>query len=296
MAGKVDLELEITEEKIAAMLETAGPELEQHEALDFSGFNFEAIRESIAGARVSQYLPGREGDIPRLPETSESGEIVFDMGPASIAIPASYAPYVRYVHEVFGMPSGEAEVEFGLALKYFHTLRQWVGSLPGSLRDQIGDFLRNAGEVHDEMEKRIEKYGPVMADDPNFEVVAHVPYMYAYLCRLMVDPGVPADVKVDIAMSIVYFASPVDVLPEAFIDHPLAFADDACVALWVLKDLEGNLVEKETIEENWPGDAPLPASTDVWEKPLRELLGDDMVDTVNLYFAMKRGRRSIGPR
>jgi uncharacterized membrane protein YkvA (DUF1232 family) len=294
--AKVDLEIEITEEKIASMLESAGSELEQHEALDFSGFNFDVIRESIMAAPVSRYLPGREGGVPRLPAPDEKGDIVFDMGPASIAIPASYAPYVRYVHEVFGMPSQEAEVEFGLALKYFHTLRQWVGNLPGSLKDQIGDFLRNAGEVQDEMERKMASYADVMADDPNFEVVAHVPYMYAYLCRLMVDPGVPADVKVDIAMSIVYFASPVDVLPEAFIDHPLAFADDACVALWVLKDLEGNLVEKETIEENWPGDAPLPASTDVWEKPLRELLGDDMVDTVNTYFAMKRGRRSIGPR
>ncbi|MBW2262458.1 MAG: hypothetical protein JRG91_10840 [Deltaproteobacteria bacterium] len=296
MPKKIDLELEITEEKIAAMLESAGKELEHHEALDFSGFNFEAIRQSIAEAKVSQYLPSREGKVPKLPETSESGEIVFDMGPASISIPASYAPYVRYVHEVFGTPSDEADVEFGVALKYFHTLRQWVGNLPGTLRDQIGDFLRNAGEVQDEMERRMESYADVMADDPNFEVVAHVPYMYAYLCRLMVDPGVPAEVKVDIAMGIVYFASPVDVLPEAFIDHPLAFADDACVALWVLKDLEGNVVTKETIEENWPGEAPLPASTEVWEKPLRELLGEDLVDAVNTYFALKRGRRTIGPR
>ena len=33
--AKVDLEIEITEEKIASMLESAGSELEQHEALDF---------------------------------------------------------------------------------------------------------------------------------------------------------------------------------------------------------------------------------------------------------------------
>jgi uncharacterized membrane protein YkvA (DUF1232 family) len=239
---------------------------------------------------VARYLPSRRGEVPKLPETSESGEIVFDMGPTSFSIPASYAPYVRYVHEVFGTPTGEKDVELGLALKYFHTLRQWVGDLPGTLKDQIGDFLRSASAIQEQMEARIDAYKDTMAGDPNFEVVAHVPYMYAYLCRLMVDPDVPADVKVDIAMSIVYFASPVDVLPEAFIDHPLAFADDACVALWVLKTLEGNVVAKETIEENWPGEAPLPAHTEVWEKPLRELLGDDLVDSVNMYFAMKRGR------
>lgn len=292
MSAKANLKKEITEEKIAAMLEQAGPELSKYEALDFSGFNFEAIRDSVTGAKVAQYLPPSDRDVPKLPESSESGEIVFDMGPASISIPASYAPYVRYVHEVFGMSTGEAEVEFGLALKYFHTLRQWVGDLPGTLRDQIGDFLRKAGEIQEDMETRMRLYEPQMAGDPNFEVVAHVPYMFAYLCRLMVDPDVPVKVKVDIAMGIVYFASPVDILPEAFIDHPMAFADDAVVALWVLRALEGTLASKSTIEENWPGEAPLPAHTEVWEKPLRELLGEDLVDTVNMYFAMKRGHRA----
>jgi len=198
MGLKADLKKEITEKKIALMLEQAGEELAKYEALDFSGFNFDAIRTSVTEAKVAEYLPGRKGKIPKLPETSRSGEIVFDMGPASISIPATYAPYVRYVHEVFGTPTGEAEVEFGLALKYFHTLRQWVGELPGTLKDQIGDFLRKAGEIQEEMEERMERYSGQMAGDSNFEVVAHVPYMYAYLCRLMVDPGVPVEVKVDI--------------------------------------------------------------------------------------------------
>ncbi len=294
MAIKQDLTEVLGKEAIADMLEQAGPELRKYDALDFSGFNFEAIRRSVVEGKIARYLPSSSGDVPPLPETNERGEIAFELGPATMAIPEAYAPYVRYVHEVFGTPTGEKQAELGRILGYFHTVRQWVGSLPVNLEDQIGAFLAVAPAHLHAIEKRLVSYEAVMAEDSNFEVIAQVPYMYEYLLRLMMDQAVPAEVKVDIAMGIVYFASPVDVIPEAFVDHPISFADDACVCLWVIRAMEGTTVEKETIEGNWPGRATLPLDIGVWEKPLVELVGEDLYENVNLYFASKRGPRSLG--
>ena len=292
-AAPVDLAKEITGERIAAMVEQAGPELGRHAALDFSGINFAMLGDAFSRGRIASYLPSHRGKVPALPPANAKGEMEFDLGYATISIPQAYAPYVRYVHEVFGSPSEDQEVDVGQVLAYFNTLRQWVGTIPGTLRDQVAAFLADAGDHHALLSRRVQGHGKEMAGDPNFEVVAHVPYMFAYLCRIMVDPRVPPEPKVDAAMGIVYFASPVDVIPEAFVDHPIALADDACVALWVIRALESSIVSKAAIESNWPGEAPLPVSVDVWEKPIRELLGEDAVDAVYSYFAMKRGRASV---
>jgi uncharacterized membrane protein YkvA (DUF1232 family) len=294
MSANDDLATLVAEEAVGKVLEDAGHELRRYEALDFSGFNFEAIRNAVVDGPVGGHLPGTGKEIPPLPESNDRGEIVFELGPATMAIPEAYAPYVRYVHEVFGTPTGEEQAEFGRVLGYFHTVRQWVGAVPGNLLEQLAPFLEQAPVELAALREKLAGYADRMESDPNFEVVSLVPYMYEYLVRLMMDPEVPAEVKVDIAMGIVYFASPVDVIPEAFVDHPIAFADDACVCLWVIRALEGQVVSKDTIESNWPGAAHLPLSVDVWEKPLKELIGEDLVESVSMYFAMKRGRRILG--
>lgn len=294
MTTRTDLSELVTDQAIEDVLEQAGPELKAYEALDFSGFNFEAIHDAVKEGKVARYLPSSKGDIPPLPESNERGEIVFELGPTSMAIPEAYAPYVRYVHEVFGTPTGEQQAEFGRILGYFHTVRQWVGSVPENLKEQMAPFLQSAPGELANLKKRLDGYQEILQSESNFEVIAQVPYMYEYLVRLMMDPDVPTEVKVDIAMGIVYFASPVDVIPEAFVDHPISFADDATVCLWVIRALEGTLVEKETIEGNWPGEASLPLDIEIWEKPLVDLIGEELFENVNMYFAMKRGRRILG--
>jgi len=78
------------------------------------------------------------------------------------------------------------------------------------------------------------------------------PDLFHLLCRLVIDKEVPANEKAALAAAIVYFVSPVDVLPEA-ITGPVGYVDDVAVAALVL-NLLLNSTDPAIVQRHWAGD------------------------------------------
>lgn len=86
------------------------------------------------------------------------------------------------------------------------------------------------------------------------EYLLAAPDLFILLSRLAMDTRVPARAKAKIAGGILYFLSPVDLIPD-FIG-PLGFLDDVAVAAWIVHSLaaELNALDPSIITEHWEGE------------------------------------------
>lgn len=84
------------------------------------------------------------------------------------------------------------------------------------------------------------------------EYLMFAPDLFHLLCKLAMDNNVAATDKAKLAAAILYFVSPVDLLPEALLG-PLGFADDVVVAAWVLNNMV-NRIDQNIIRSHWAGE------------------------------------------
>ena len=82
-------------------------------------------------------------------------------------------------------------------------------------------------------------------------VVAAPDFFYLF-CRLIGDKRVPVKNKITVGAVILYFVSPIDLLPET-LAPVVGFADDVFLAVYTLNELV-NSIDPEIVKELWPGD------------------------------------------
>ena len=82
-------------------------------------------------------------------------------------------------------------------------------------------------------------------------IVAAPDFFYLF-CRLMGDRRITIKHKITVGTVILYFVSPIDLLPEA-IAPMVGLADDVFLAVYTLNELV-NSVDAEIVKELWPGD------------------------------------------
>jgi len=88
----------------------------------------------------------------------------------------------------------------------------------------------------------------------NYKFAAYLlaaPDLFHLLCKLVIDKDVPVNEKALLAGAIVYFISPVDLIPEA-LTGPLGYIDDVAVAAFVLNRII-NKINPEIVRRNWAG-------------------------------------------
>ncbi|MDD3024879.1 MAG: DUF1232 domain-containing protein, partial [Syntrophomonadaceae bacterium] len=84
------------------------------------------------------------------------------------------------------------------------------------------------------------------------EYMMFAPDLFHLLCKLAVDKDVLIADKAKLAGAIVYYLSPVDIIPELLIG-PLGFADDIAVAAYVLNQII-NHSDPEIVKKHWAGE------------------------------------------
>jgi uncharacterized membrane protein YkvA (DUF1232 family) len=75
------------------------------------------------------------------------------------------------------------------------------------------------------------------------------------LCKLAVDPDVPAREKAKLAAAIAYIISPVDLIPEAIVGR-VGYVDDVAVAAYVLHSIL-TATDATVVKKHWAGGADL---------------------------------------
>lgn len=89
-------------------------------------------------------------------------------------------------------------------------------------------------------------------DSTVLRYVLMAPDFFHLLCKLLLDHRVPGGEKAKIGAAVVYFISPLDVIPEGLIG-PAGYVDDIALAAYVLNSIVKS-VDPEVLKEHWAGD------------------------------------------
>lgn len=84
------------------------------------------------------------------------------------------------------------------------------------------------------------------------EYLMFAPDLFHLLCKLVMDEEVLVADKAKLAGAIIYFISPLDIIPEGLIG-PLGYTDDIAVAAYVLNAII-NHTDPEVINRHWAGE------------------------------------------
>ncbi|TWI73198.1 uncharacterized protein DUF1232 [Desulfobotulus alkaliphilus] len=87
------------------------------------------------------------------------------------------------------------------------------------------------------------------------EYILLAPDLFYLLCKLVVDPEVPAREKAKLAFAIAYFISPIDLLPEAILG-PAGYLDDIVLATYALNSVMTR-TPAHVLEKHWVGEEDL---------------------------------------
>ncbi|MFB6344454.1 MAG: YkvA family protein [bacterium] len=104
-----------------------------------------------------------------------------------------------------------------------------------SLRKNVRDWIDRKGHNH--------KYA---------EYVLAAPDLFHLLCKLSLDSRVSLKNKAKLAGAIVYFLSPIDIIPEALLG-PVGYIDDLGLSAYVIQAILQD-AGHETVKEHWAGE------------------------------------------
>ena len=83
------------------------------------------------------------------------------------------------------------------------------------------------------------------------DVLCLAPDLVHLMIKLMLDSRVPGSAKSRLLAALLYFMSPLDALPEAFLG-PVGYLDDIALAAFVLNGLL-NQIEPDILRHHWAG-------------------------------------------
>lgn len=85
-----------------------------------------------------------------------------------------------------------------------------------------------------------------------FEYILLAPDLFHLLTKLLVDKAVGIEHKTKISLVILYFISPIDLIPEAIIG-PAGYIDDIALAAYLIHIMV-NKISPEIIHKHWAGE------------------------------------------
>jgi uncharacterized membrane protein YkvA (DUF1232 family) len=120
--------------------------------------------------------------------------------------------------------------------------------------DKKSDMNPEQADFYQKLRQRIKVWIEKKSGKDNrmTEFVLLAPDLFHLLCRLMLDKEVPAAKKAKVAAVIIYFMTPMDLIPEA-IFGPIGYLDDVALTALVLNDLINDL-DPQIVTRNWAGD------------------------------------------
>ncbi len=125
----------------------------------------------------------------------------------------------------------------------------------GKLRVRMQKWLKSrAGENH--------KYANLLMWAPD---------LFHLLVKLSLDKRVALDDKILLGAVIVYFVSPIDLLPEALLG-PVAYVDDIALTAWAIDRIIQNAGVR-VVKDHWAGDADVLAVIKKIAHVSHEMLG-----------------------
>lgn len=114
-----------------------------------------------------------------------------------------------------------------------------------------------------------------------------VPNLFKLICRLAVDPDVSAANKAILAGVIVYFISPIDIMPEAVMG-PIGYLDDIALVAFALNAMINN-TNPQIVQKHWDGTEDILNVIKSILEVADKMLGAQALNKVKGVFAKFRG-------
>ncbi len=121
------------------------------------------------------------------------------------------------------------------------------------------------------------------------EYIILAPDLFHLLVKLSLDPDVPGKHKVKLAGVVVYFLSPIDILPEVILG-PIGLLDEIALTAYVLNTML-NEVEPEVIQRHWAGDGDILDTIKRIVGMTDAMIGSGMFRKILYKFGSRDGKR-----
>lgn len=264
--------------------------LDDIEVLDFSNLNFEKIYSLLESGPAKRYLPPPDEDyLKKLPPKNSNDEYVYEKDGKAIIIPQKFSILTEYTFRTWGNCALLPEKNiFEILWEYIVSIIRWTFTTKKRMTDQLKSILCNVDEYYQNYRNKIKNLGNEY-DDDTFEILHLLPDLFLYLCRLIADTEIPKEYKVELALALIYLISPIDFIPEGLIHHPIAFADDVGIILFVIKrGFDGKYVSRDKLETHWPGNISLIDNLGEWVQVIENVIGKDFIETILSFLKLKR--------
>jgi len=260
--------------------------------IDFSDLDFNAIQDALTSGPAARYLQPPNPEFTKLlPLLSEEGEYAYKYENHIIRVPSVYVPMVNFAFYRFSSIGAVSLATWSVVeviWEYIERFLRWVLRLKKTVQDQLEQILKEADRHYQYFRDKVQELKKDHDDDMLFEMLLLIPDLFVYLCRLLADSSVSKELKVEYALALIYLVSPFDLIPEAFIQHPIAFMDDFAIIAYVIKrSFDTKYVDRSTLEQHWPGDVALLDRIGEWYQAARRVLGGNLVDMIADYLRRK---------
>ena len=113
---------------------------------------------------------------------------------------------------------------------------------------------KKEADFYQKLRKRMQKWlkSKKGASHKWADYLLFAPDLFHLLCKLSIDSEVPAKEKAKLIAAIVYFISPLDLMPEAILG-PVGYLDDIVVAAMSLDSVINN-TNTDVVKRHWAGD------------------------------------------
>jgi uncharacterized membrane protein YkvA (DUF1232 family) len=183
-----------------------------------------------------------------------------------------------------------------LLQKFFDWLFEVIESVlrkKPDLYGQVAEILEDADNIYRDFRERVLKAQKEHGDDQSFHLVLFVPDLFVYLCRIMADQEVDQKAKLELGIALVYMVSPIDLIPELVVPLPWGLFDDMGIVLYFLqRALHGGYIDREKMEELWPGDPEFIDNIAHYWDQMKEILGDNWEDILRKFNKNKKKRKA----
>lgn len=119
------------------------------------------------------------------------------------------------------------------------------------------------------------------------DIIMLVPNFFKLICRLAIDPDVSAADKAILAGVIVYFISPIDIMPEGVLG-PVGFLDDIALVAFALTAMIKN-TNPRIVQKHWDGTDDILNVIKSIVEVADIMLGDNVFNKVKGVLAKIRG-------
>ncbi len=264
--------------------------------LEFGDFDIRKTRELLLESPffASRLVGAMKPPLPPPPRNKKGNYLLTNEG-GKQAIPAQYSGHVELA--CFVNAQAGSEMATGVFVwKWLMQALEWLLCAKQTLQKQVCGIVKSANEHYQHLRMRLRELRKKHGNDNLLEVVFLLPDLFVYLIRLLSHEDVPKAYKAKLAVALVYLVSPIDLIPELLINHPIAFADDLVVLLGAIKaGFDEKIISRELSGQLWPGEMSLVDSLGEWYEAVEKVLGGDFIKSLATYLKGKvQGSPAMG--